>query len=165
VLRLALRTWGIGVFGVKNPDELYFCDVPSDAERAVRAVVHEDQPKLNRHADTVRLRASLCEEHKSYLAAGSACGGGWSPYKATCVALAALVAQHPGVTLSVAIKGKPPSVDLHNGIVSDGCIAGIKHHYRTDATAIASLRMWIAEGKVPGVRADRDGKVIRLYPV
>jgi hypothetical protein len=41
---------------------------------------------------------------------------------------------------------------------------GIKHHYSTDATAIGALKKWIEVGKVPGVRLERDGRALRLYP-
>lgn len=154
VINLAVGTWGIGVFGVHNTSVLYR---PTDEGRA-KLVTNCVNPPLNRRGMATYLRKALCEEQRTYLAAGSPCGGGWSPYKATCDKLRKIVADHPGCTLREAIVGRKPTLDGDIGF------PGITHHYHTDSTAIGSLKTWIQAGKVPGVRLERDGRVLRLYP-
>lgn len=154
VLGLALHTWGIGVLGVRPVSYLYAEDADPASPQLVQHVL---APPLHRKVDN-RLRAVLCEEQKTYLAAGSPFGSGWSPYKATIQNLRSLVKKHPGLNLREAIKGRAPTLDDPVGIV------GIAHHYGTDATAISSLRHWIDAGKVPGVRIKYENKAIPLYP-
>lgn len=100
--------------------------------------VSEDlAPQLYRTAGHAgKLRAGLRPEHKTHLPAGSPTGGGWSPFKETCENLRRYVGAHPGVPLK----------DL---------IATVKTHYRTPASARASLAKWIKAGQVPGLRLDQ----------
>lgn len=148
-----VRAWGLGVFGVRPKEALY--GVPM----VDKLVDHlQFSPALNRKAMAPRLRGWLCEEQKTYLAAGSPCGGGWTPFKDTCRALAQVVRAHPGCTLKEAIGGRATTL-------LDAGFAGIKHHYRTEATAVSSLRTWIQEGKVPGVRLEQEGRALRLHPI
>jgi hypothetical protein len=155
VINLAVGTWGIGVFGVHNPTVLYR-PAATDEDRA-KLVTNCVKPSLNRQGLAKFLRLALCEEQRTYLAAGSPCGGGWSPYKATCRALERVVIDHPGCTLREAIVGAkgPDGAQLWPGIT---------HHYSTDSTANSSLKHWLEAGKVPGVRLARDGQSLRLYP-
>jgi Holliday junction resolvase-like predicted endonuclease len=157
VLALALRTWGIGVLGVHNPNVVLYQPSEVDKERA-DLVTHVVKPPLNRGALAKYLRLSLTEEQKTYLPAGSPCGSGWSPYKATCAKLREIVQKNPGCTLREAITGRAPTLFDPVGIV------GIKHHYGSDNTAISSLAKWIEDGKVPGIRMERDGRALKLYP-
>jgi hypothetical protein len=147
-----LRGHGMGVLVVKDPTD--HATVYTAPEHQVD---HELQPQLNRTALANLLRGWLHEEQKTYHAAGSPCGGGWSPYKATVSALVEQVVKHPGLKLKEAITGRAPTLDDPVGIV------GIAHHYGTDATAVSSLRHWLDVGKVPGVRVQYDGPVARLY--
>jgi hypothetical protein len=147
-----VRAWGLGVIGVRPPEALY-------GGSAIDKLVDNTHypPRLHRQGCAVHLRRWLCEEQKTFLAAGSPCGGGWTPFKETCRNLAQVVRAHPGCTLREAIGGRVPTL-------TDIGFAGIKHHYRTEATAISSLRTWIQEGKVPGVRLVPEGRALRLYP-
>jgi Holliday junction resolvase-like predicted endonuclease len=156
VIALALREWGIGVLGVHNPSVLYR-PVATDEDRA-KLVTHGIKPPLNRGALAKLFRLSLVDEQKTYLPAGSPCGSGWSPYKSTCSKLREIVQKNPGCTLREAITGRAPTLFDPVGIV------GIKHHYGSDNTAISSLAKWIEGGKVPGIRMEREGRALKLYP-
>jgi hypothetical protein len=72
--------------------------------------------------------------------------GFWTPYQGTCRALRELLEGHP--------EGMP---------VKDA-IAALKdqHHYRSDATARASMMKWARHGRVPGVRLDETTKPARF---
>lgn len=100
-------------------------------------------PAFNRRAAET-LKMSLLPEQKQSVA-GSAGGGHWTPFKETCRRLADIVRHH---------------VD---GIEAKVALANIHHHYRTDASARASLLAWAAAGKVPGVRVDR-GDRLKFFP-
>jgi hypothetical protein len=79
--------------------------------------------------------------------AGAIGGGGrWTPFRDTCEQLRAVVASAPGITLKEGI-------------------AAIRHHYTSMASARGALAARIESGLVPGVRLERDGKAVRLYPV
>lgn len=87
-----------------------------------------------------------CEpEHKHVCAAGSANGGHWTPFRKTCREVLKAVQGQPGLTMAEVV-------------------ARIDHHYVHDATAKSSLRQWVDAGKVPGVKAVRDGRRIRFFP-
>jgi len=160
VYRLALSHWGIGVFEVGDPSKMLWRE--AGIENPSLLVKHERCPVLHRRGRAAEMRTWLYEEQKSYLAAGTACGGGWSPYKQTCQALRDKVRQHPGCTLREAIVGREVRIG-EDGTVDYGW-AGIKHHYRMDSTAISSLKVWLEKGKVPGVRLEHEGRYVRLYP-
>jgi hypothetical protein len=121
-------------------------------------------PLLHRQGRADALRRWLCEEQKTYLAAGSPCGGGWTPFKDTCRNLLDFVRAHPGCTIKEAIGGRPAVLVEGDIVHCNPAAPGIRHHYRTEATAISSLRTWIREGKVPGMRLEQDGRALRLYP-
>lgn len=76
-------------------------------------------PELRRRVDP-RLAAALCEEQKTYAAAGNNAGRFWSPFKATCEALREIVTETPGLTWREAIKRT-------------------KHHYRSSSSAASTL--------------------------
>jgi hypothetical protein len=91
------------------------------------------RPRFQRRIPSAaRLRKALCEEQKTYAAAGSADGRFWSPFKATCEAMRNAAAASPGLTLRQ-------------------MVAAIKHHYYSDQNAASSLCQWIRRGKVPGI--------------
>lgn len=94
------------------------------------------RPRLLRR---VRSGFDLREEHKTYLGAGSAGGGYWTPFRGTCDALTRFVARNGGCTMREAVSG-------------------ITHHYGSSATARSSLARWIREGAIKGVEL-RDGKL------
>lgn len=99
--------------------------------------------RLFRRAKADEVRKRLREEHKTFAAAGNAMNRYYSPWRATCDAVARFVRANPGCTIKQLVEG-------------------IQHHYLTAANARASLRTWIVEGKVPGVRAVREGKLVTV---
>lgn len=80
----------------------------------------------------VSLAKRLAPEHKTHARAGEPTGGHWSPFRRTIERLAQEVSAHPGILIKAAV-------------------AGIEHHYRSNAGARTSLAAWVREGKVPGV--------------
>jgi hypothetical protein len=90
------------------------------------------------------LRELLTEAQRTHAPAGNNRGQRWSPWVGTCAAVREFVGEHPGCT-------------------ARECMAAVKHHYRTEATARNSMVQWVAEGKVPGVEQRRDGRAIRWW--
>jgi hypothetical protein len=111
------------------------------------AVKQASRPSLHRRVDVSRLLSSLRPEHKTYLAAGSPCGGGWTPWKAMCLKILQRVAGAPGITLKELLA-------------TDG-----RYHYTSEQSARSALSHWIRVGRIPGVECRRDGRSLRLYPV
>lgn len=95
--------------------------------------------------DKGSLSTLLREEHKTYLAAGTAAAGRWTPFRDTCYRVAEAVRLSPGITLKE--------------LVAPGA-----YHYANRASATSGIAHWIGEGKIPGVRLEREGKKFRLYP-
>jgi hypothetical protein len=87
----------------------------------------------------------LTEKHKTYAKAGNAKGLRYTPWKATCEAVAEKARENPGISMKE-------------------CIDGIKHHYSSNSCARNSMAKWIDAGKVEGVRCERQGRLLRLYP-
>ena len=102
------------------------------------------RPKLWRFS-TKRYRDKLEPEHKTFAKAGTSSGKSWTPFTRTCREVLNAVNRQPGLSIKDLIKG-------------------IDHHYNTASTARASLKLWIEKGKVPGVRMERDGRFLRVYP-
>lgn len=105
---------------------------------------HTLPPRFNRHARTKALRGLLNVGQKAFTAGAQA--GFWTPYQGTCRALRELLEGHP------------------DGMPVKDAIAGLKdqHHYRSDATARASMMKWARHGRVPGVRLDETTKPARF---
>jgi hypothetical protein len=155
--RLAHRTWiaapytrgcaeaarvvgelGIGVMLVRTREW-------SDGASA-RVTIEHDARRLTSNR-RIPLAGKLRPEHKTHAKAGAIGGGGrWTPFRDTCEQLRAVVASAPGITLKEGI-------------------AAIRHHYTSMASARGALAARIESGLVPGVRLERDGKAVRLYPV
>lgn len=92
------------------------------------------------------LKARLGPGYKTHAKAGSPNGAGrWTPFRETCERLAYTVRQQPGITVKEAMTE-------------------IDHHYSSLQAARSSMVKWIEAGKVPGVRLDREGKLLRLFP-
>lgn len=88
----------------------------------------------------------LRPEHKTAARAGGSGAGRWTPYRATCAALADFVRAHPG------------------GVPLRQAIESVKHHYATPSTARSSLAHWIRSRRVPGVRCEMvEGRIV-LFP-
>lgn len=104
----------------------------------------EVKPEMNRRL-IPGLREKLRPEHQTWARAGNARGERFSPFKATCRAVAEFVAENPGTSLKQMLS----------------CVST---HYRSTSTAHSALAGWIEDGKVKGVRLERDGRKIKLYP-
>lgn len=114
----------------------------------VRDDIHERiEPRLHRRIRTDKgsLSMLLREEHKTFLAAGTASGRRWTPFMQTCRSVAEAVRLAPGITLKE--------------LVAPGA-----YHYANRGSAVSGIAHWVAEGKIAGVRLERDGKKFRLYP-
>lgn len=103
------------------------------------------RPEFNRKAKTERLSKLLRPEHKTYAAAGSPTGRAWTPFKETCRDLLRFVRKSPGVSMKEALSS-------------------IKHHYNSGSSAVRSLSKMIDKGVVPGIRQERQGRSIFLFP-
>lgn len=111
-------------------------------------VVMAVTPRLDRaaHASATRLRSRLAPQHKTAALAGTNGGGRWTPFRATCEALKLEVARHP------------------EGIKPKLAVAGLKHHYRSDALAATSMARWALKGMVPGVVVRKVENRVLLFP-
>mgnify|MGYP001605842102 FL=1 len=105
----------------------------------------EVAPALDRTAEVSSLRETLTERHKTYAKAGNSHGLFYSPFRKTCETVREAVRIKPGITMKELIDG-------------------IETHYHSTKTARTSLAKWIEKGVVDGVRSERDGKFLRLYP-
>ncbi len=109
--------------------------------------VYETIPApLNRRARVDLLRGRLHEQQRTWADAGSKSGGQFTPFKATCLAVAEFVAANPGCGMKAVLEG-------------------IKHHYRTDSTAGQCILFWITSGRIRGVRGEWKRGAWRFLPV
>lgn len=122
---------GIGMFEVER-----YSGFNSSELQKVRVAV---PPKLGRSriipTFAERLRARCLPECKTYAEAGNADSRYYSPYRATCKAVADYLTTH----------GPSPVRDV---------VKGIDHHYANDASARGAIPTWAAKGKIPGVELD-----------
>jgi hypothetical protein len=101
-------------------------------------------PRLMRRRHN-RLAERLQDGHKTAAAAGTAGGGRWSEFRATCSLLKKLVRERPGISLKEAIEATD-------------------HHYANDACARSALAKWIDLGRVDGIERRIEERKARLYP-
>jgi len=109
------------------------------------ATVREVVPPTLHRRISQQLFNVLREEHKTFAKAGNPDGNRYSAFKGTCIELVRAVNKNPGQGIG----------DL---------VAVIPHHYTTSATAKSALLNWIKWGKIPGIRLEKVGKRIYLYP-
>ncbi len=100
--------------------------------------------RIHRTAMVDYLRDALCEEHKTFAQAGNDRSEFWSPFKETCRKVHDHVTKYPGTSIRHVLDN-------------------INTHYAHKLSAATSLMKWIIAGKVPGVRAERTGKQIKLF--
>jgi hypothetical protein len=110
---------------------------------AGRARVRPVVAPVVRRTISDRLRGALTDEQRTFAPAGNATGRFWSPWKATALEVQAWAAANP------------------SGAFAD-LVGGIRHHYRTAATARSCLRRHIADGLIPGVTLHRSGGRLRV---
>jgi hypothetical protein len=101
------------------------------------------RPFFNRRSTGV-LGKAVRPEHKTFARAGSSTGRSWTPFKETCRNLVAEVVRAPGVELRVVLKR-------------------MKHHYKSDSSALRSLTKMIEQGFVPGLTMTRSGDRLTLH--
>lgn len=158
-IRMGIRQVSIAVPHARNGTQRRFAvKVASWVGCGVLTVhaarVHEDlAPRINRCPPRRRrgkqyrdILDACCEEHKTYCEAGSANGGHYTPFKRTCDRILNAVRRKPGMSIKELVE----SVD---------------HHYASSASARQSIPRWIEADKIGGVRLERDGKFLRVYPV
>ena len=107
-------------------------------------VMQQRRPLLHRRIDSSWL-PSLCERHKTALAAGSRPGGQWTPFRQTCDNAASYVQRYPGCSIR----------DLFDNI---------DHHYYTVTSARTAFVKRIEQGIVPGLEMRREGKKLTIWP-
>lgn len=110
------------------------------------SVDEQVKPRLARTASTDYILESLTPEHKTFAEAGNNKSQRWSPFQQTCRSVRQAVELRPGISMK----------DL---------IGTVETHYHSTSTARSCLKHWIEAGKVAGVRMERDGRFLRLYPV
>jgi len=131
---------GVGVLEVRPPTRY-------ETEQHVAERIEERaHPAMRRRIDAL-LRSRLHERQKTAVAGAPTGRGRWTPWRATCERLARAVRAAPGQTLKQLLDG------------------GLKTHYANAASARASIAHWAEAGKIEGVRLERDGGAIRLFPV
>lgn len=130
-----LREWGIGLMRVTATE-------PGDRWAEAR-VDTELAPRLDRHPhpnSLKNLRARLCDDTRTFAAAGNAQGKFWSPFKAT-------------------VREIHRALGEKDGLSTRELVASISHHYSSDSSARSTLPKWLMDGKIPGVRGEHSGKV------
>jgi len=106
--------------------------------------VRDRSPSLHRKVNLDWTR-TLCDGHKTALAAGSKAGGQWTPFRQTCAEALRFVTANPGCDPKQLIEG-------------------IKHHYYNNVSARTSLIRRIDEGIIPGLELRREGRRIKIFP-
>ena len=104
------------------------------------------EPRIHRRADLVdKLRSKLRDEHKTWASAGTRGGGYYTEFGATCRDVVRLVGQSPGMNTKQLVDG-------------------LRHHYKTGATARSALLKWGRKGVIDGVEIRREGKNMTWHP-
>lgn len=137
---IAREYYGVGVLEIG-------CEPPTPWEKELGDSGHGNvrervKPRAHRRAEDALL-VSLEPEHQTHAAAGTNRGGQWTAFKRTATAIAKYVTEHPGCKIAEVV-------------------GAVEHHYRSKASAVASLEKAIKRGQIPGVdRGWRQG----LYPI
>ncbi len=97
------------------------------------------------HRGAKDLLARLQPEHKTWAAAGTSDGDRWTPFASTAREVQRFVSGHPGCTLKQLMDG-------------------ITHHYCGEQSARCAIPKSIRSGWIEGVRLQKEGRVLRLYP-
>jgi hypothetical protein len=130
---------GIGVLTLKIEDAIL------GYRDSFVSVTETVRPAFHRKAFVQYTLDKLKPEHKTAAKAGTAKGGRFTPYRATCEHVLRAVQKTPGIEMKA-------------------LLTQVQHHYASNASARATLAARIEENLVPGVRLEREGRIIRLYP-
>jgi hypothetical protein len=101
-------------------------------------------PPLHRRVASGLILKRIHEAQRTFAPAGNADGCFYTPFRGTVLELVQFVTSHPGCSLKEAING-------------------IKHHYRTNATALSCVSKYIENGVIKEIRMEQDGRLRRLY--
>ena len=112
---------------------------PSYCEMVLAPTILRKPPRLP------ALQAVVSDPLQSTVEPGSNRGGHMTAFRRTCSRLARHVIENPGCFMRDALSA-------------------IEHHYINDASASGALSSWIRSDRVDGVRVEREGRRIRLYP-
>lgn len=128
LLERILDYLGIGCYMVSKPD-----------------IISEFAPvKLNRKANSDRIRKNLTELHKTWAKAGNARGSRYTPFQHTKDNLIHEVKKHPGITIKE-------------------LILSIDHHYNSEASAKGSILQWIHKGVIKELELKHEGRGYKVY--
>ena len=125
---------GIGMLSV---------DVEGKWGRRVREDVRARWCGKHNRAHIKRLRNRLNDDTRHYATAGSPSPKTWTPFKDTCREVLRYVHKNPGCTTKELVEG-------------------IKHHYRTEKSALGCLLKYGREGVIEGIEVV-DGRPVRWY--
>lgn len=136
--------------GRADDDFAFACRVARQFGIGVFAVgsggVHEQETAKELHGRSLDdWLKKLTPHHKTYAEAGNANGQRWSPFKQTMFNVKEFVTASPGCSMKE-------------------LIAGIQHHYGSAASARNVISKWIADGQLPGVKVEREGRGYRVWP-
>lgn len=130
---------GIGILQVTGPNGMRGALGGVDVRLAPVMTHRKSWPAV------AKLRKRLETVPQDAVDAGTNRGGYWTPWKGTAERTQRFVRANPGCTLRELVDG-------------------IEHHYQRDSTARARLGELAEKGVIGGVRVEREGKRIRLYP-
>lgn len=100
-------------------------------------------PRLSRSVLHHYLDSALCDETRTWAAAGNALSEYYSPFRRTVRRIYDVLEAAPGLTMKE-------------------LVARVDHHYSSVTSARGALRHWIRVGKLPGIRGD-GGRPERWY--
>jgi hypothetical protein len=103
-------------------------------------------PQMNRQAETQFIRDALCEEQKTWCNAGSQ-HGYYTSFSHTRLKVVSLLRERPGLTMKE-IFGELG-----------------RCHYCSTRTAATAMAAWVRKGSVQEIKAQRDGRLVRYYPM
>jgi hypothetical protein len=126
---------GVGVLAVSH----------SSYEHDKYSVKEVGKPLFHRHSQQDSFRKILTERHKTFAEAGNPLGKRYTPFQATCETLRKQVRLNPGRTMKETV-------------------GAINTHYSTPRSAVVCLSKLIWENQIDGVRLEKDGRAVRIYP-
>lgn len=93
----------------------------------------------------LNIREKCRAEHKTFAPAGNSYGARWTPFQATAKEVVSMVKRNPGISMK----------DL---------VDNIQTHYYSAKTARSALTKWLITGVIKGVKVEREGRALKLFP-
>lgn len=138
-----LRYYGIGRLVVPAPFH-FKGQTEIQVTQEIFPIYHRKRKVLK--SAVTQFKDSLLPEHKTWAKAGVQHGRRVTTFGLTREAVKKVVAKYPGITLH----------DL---------VEKVDHHYSSKYGARQYIALYIDNGVIDGIRIDRDGKRLRLYPL